>query len=135
MGQIFLEAMSCGATLFTVVLVVGGVWQPWVHSHTNDRYNLGCPYSLVGLLPEFASQLFPTYFSHFRRLLGYSGHWSCCLLPNLCLLQGREQSSSLFLEILYTRYHLENLPVLPSSSCPSLMGGFLCSEILPKFFL
>lgn len=133
MGQIFLEAMSCEATLLTTVLVMGGVQKPWVHNHTNGRYNLGCPSSLVDLLPEFAPQLFPMYFSHFRRPLGYSGHWSCRLLPNLCLLRGREGSSSLFLEILYTRYRPENLPALLSSHCPSLMGAFYVVKYCPGF--
>ena len=48
---------------------------------------------------------------------------ACCLTctsSKIC----KHQSGCLFLEILYTRYYLENLPALPSATCPALMGAF-----------
>jgi len=43
-----------------------------------------------------------------------------CTSHKIC----NHQSGSLFLEVLHTRYHLDNLLGLPSASCPTLRGAF-----------
>lgn len=134
MGQRFLGAMPCVAIVLTTYsLGAGPSWTAIIPviDTTWDAVNL-----LLACSQSVPFDCSPHIYPILEDPWGYSEHPSCYLLPNFYLLQGREQSGCLFLEILYTSYHLEIVPVsLAFFKLLEPDGGFLCSEILPKFFL
>lgn len=102
------------------------------------RMNSACnPFKLLLVYGQGCLSLVSTCFSIWGDQ-GTDGHLSGSLLPNHLPPPARSVSTkvaALFLEILYTRYYLENVPALPYLQVAQPCWGLLCSKILPKFFL